>query len=261
MPRKRSKSPKNRSRSKRAKSKAKPRSKSKNRKYGGDPLREPAQKQLNVPKYGSVVDISHWIQNNPQTKAPEYFNPTIITKTFSPDIMNAYPTYMESNIDKRFVYVEWREGPVNNWRYRSTANVPEITTGSGMHKIAAPEEVGWDLNYGICIFNNAILNTDIFIVSYSTDKPCIKVYIKRNDESVLSAKVYFKNSQYYVFIFDMYSDKTGDYTPFLWYSYVYDSKEEMLKVIGAFIQNPQIKIKMKEKKEEEDEKNQLNAKK
>ena len=245
MPRKRSKSPKNRSRSKRAKSKAKPRSKSKNRKYGGDPLREPAQKQLNVPKYGSVVDISHWIQNNPQTKAPEYFNPTVIKKMIGSNIMNAYPTYMESNIDKRFVYVEWREGPVNNWRYRSTANVPKISTGSGMEYIAPTEQKSmFSADDGICISKNATLNTDIFIVSYSTDKPCIKVYIKRIDESVLSAKVYFKNNQYHVFIFDMYSDKTGDYTPFLWYSYVYDSKEEMLKVIGAFIQNPKIKIRM-----------------
>jgi hypothetical protein len=245
MPRKRSKSPKHRS--KRAKSKAKSRSKSKNRKYGGAPLPDPTKKELKVPKYGFEVDISHWTRSIPNTNMQEYFHPTVVQNSTifgGTTTMNPYPTYMESNIDKRFIYVEWREGQLDKWTYRTTDKVPVPMTGSGAQDITEPEvkTVGFfsSDDPGVIIKKNDVIKTNELIVGCFEDKPCIKIYIERNTpkptDSILTCKVYFSNNIYTVYIFSILT-KDGIVSPYLWnpHNYTYSSKEEMLKVIGDFI--------------------------
>ena len=264
MPRKRSKSPKHKTRPRSKSKKTKSRSKSKNRKYGGGPIPSPPTKIENTNKYGFPVEISSWTRNSKNGIA-EYYNtiPAIndssimkkLSNVFSnpKTYENVYPTYMERSIDKKFINVEWREGPVDNYTYRNAGNIPKIRNPTEAEPVVDMEKEDGlvkisDKSIGIPIEKSSIAG----YFNDNSDRPCRKIYVARGDnDCALACKIYFHNGKYYTYIFTILNND-GYNNPFLWYQN--DLFEDAKIDIESLIQNPSSLTELNKRKEKRKEK-------
>jgi hypothetical protein len=236
MSRKRSKSPKNRSRSKKAKSKAKSRSKSKNRKYGGNPDLADEIK-LEIPKYGIKIVTEEWTLNKEKIK---YFNGKLTEKNgyfsftesgyIDPTYIERLPLMSQGYQNGAYITAEWREGPVTNFTFRKTKNLP----------------VDNDVIASYCPKNKY----------YFIDNPCKIVYsmyeAPQNNIFQIAFKVYYYSGRFYVYEIDSrFTPSTvevnADGTPKVT---IFNTQTEMLthtdsminKIIQNLIQMKKIKL-------------------